>query len=106
MILKPLELHSVVEDVVEFAGDKDGIGAERLLWCMPFEIWYISLDSVVNSLVGDGDDEAEEQDLEGVFKWLKDGREVSHSCLLEKIASPVCIGGEGNGAGCCELFPL
>ena len=99
MISNPLELHSVEEDVVEFAGDRDGIGAERLWW-MPFEIWYISLDSVVNSLVGDGDEEAEEQDLDGVFKWLKDGREVSHSCLLEKTASPVCIGGEGNGTGC------
>ena len=87
--LKALELQSVVDDVVELAGDKDGIGAERPLFCKVLESWYISFASDVNSCVGVGDDDAEEQDLDGVFRWLNDGSDVSHSCVLRKTASPV-----------------
>ena len=87
--LKALELQSVVDDDVEFAGDKDGIGADRPFCCKLLDIWYISFASDVNSLVGVGDDDAEEQDLDGVFRWLNDGKEVSHSCVLTKTASPV-----------------
>ena len=106
MALKGLVLQSFVDDVVELAGDKEGMGAERLFGRISFEIWYISFASELNSLVGVGDDDAEEQDLDGVFKWSNEGKELSHSCVLEKTASPVCIGGDGNGTGCCELFVL
>ena len=47
---------------------------------------------------GVGDEDAEEHDLEGVFKWLNEGRHVSKSVgLRTNAASPVWVGGEGSG---------